>query len=582
MRSRIRRALLLPLAGTVVRIDSWWLLILPPAAWALATLGIPLFAPALTPAEGWWAALLTLLCGMGSLLAHIAAHILAARRCDAPLPPELPLLPFGEPAQLWPQPRDPWRATLTALAAPLCHLLLALLAYIVWNQQLHPIISTVATLLLLGNGALALASLAPGYPLDGARITLAVAWELGFPARGALLARRIGWLSALALAIWGGVLIATQARFSLPTGMVTLGIALMLALTLWRIPAPRPMIIRSPAGSTMAWIISGIVIPLQLLGPLSLLPMVDGIYAPGSAVAVEPMITIPPERLQRHQGVFLLTTVISQTPITLGQWAHARSNPAYEIVAPERVVPRDVEPQELVRQSFQMLEESEAQAIVAALRLAGYRAELVSTAVAVQAVLEESPNAVVLQAGDLIVRVGDTPTPSIAALSDALAQQQAGERIVLTLERGGTMQQVNVTLLPPAEGGTTPRIGVSVQNYGLDLDLPFAVQITPQKIVGGPSAGLMFALTIYNMLSPDDLTGGQRVAGTGTIDIDGRVGPIGGVTQKIAAAETAGARYFVVPSANYAEAARAARTITLIPVETMQEAVEKLRSLTGD
>ncbi|HMO58603.1 MAG TPA: PDZ domain-containing protein, partial [Roseiflexaceae bacterium] len=223
-----------------------------------------------------------------------------------------------------------------------------------------------------------------------------------------------------------------------------------------------------------------------------------------------------------------------------------------------------------------------AQAIVAALRLAGYRAELVSTAVAVQAVLEESPNAVVLQAGDLIVRVGDTPTPSIAALSDALAQQQAGERIVLTLERGGTMQQVNVTLLPPAEGGTTPRIGVSVQNYGLDLDLPFAVQITPQKIVGGPSAGLMFALTIYNMLSPDDLTGGQRVAGTGTIDIDGRVGPIGGVTQKIAAAETAGARYFVVPSANYAEAARAARTITLIPVETMQEAVEKLRSLTGD
>ncbi|MGD0006433.1 MAG: S16 family serine protease, partial [Anaerolineaceae bacterium] len=98
-------------------------------------------------------------------------------------------------------------------------------------------------------------------------------------------------------------------------------------------------------------------------------------------------------------------------------------------------------------------------------------------------------------------------------------------------------------------------------------------------IVGGPSAGLMFTLTVYNLLSPVDLTGGHKIAGTGTISPDGSVGPIGGVEQKVAAAEMAGAEYFFAPADNYADALKAARRIKVIKIETVEQAVAFLHSL---
>jgi PDZ domain-containing protein len=136
-----------------------------------------------------------------------------------------------------------------------------------------------------------------------------------------------------------------------------------------------------------------------------------------------------------------------------------------------------------------------------------------------------------------------------------------------------------VPLLPAAEPDGPPRIGVSVQSAGYAVDLPFPVQIEPRKIGGGPSAGLMFALTTYNLVTPDDLTRGHRIAGTGTIALDGTVGPVGGVAQKVVAAERAGAEYFLVPRANYASAQHAARRITVVPVANVQEAIAFLRRL---
>jgi PDZ domain-containing protein len=122
-------------------------------------------------------------------------------------------------------------------------------------------------------------------------------------------------------------------------------------------------------------------------------------------------------------------------------------------------------------------------------------------------------------------------------------------------------------------------LGVRLQTVVTDTNLPFAVRIVPQKIVGGPSAGLMFALTIYDLVTPNDLTGGRLIAGTGTIDRDGRVGPIGGVEQKIAAAERAKAAYFLVPPENAEAALQVAKQIEVIPVATFQEALAFLQSL---
>ena len=97
--------------------------------------------------------------------------------------------------------------------------------------------------------------------------------------------------------------------------------------------------------------------------------------------------------------------------------------------------------------------------------------------------------------------------------------------------------------------------------------------------IGGPSAGLMFALGIYNALTPGDLTQGYKIAGTGTISTDGRVGPVGGVKYKIAAAEKAGAKVFLAPQDNFEEAQKYARKLRVVPVRTFKEAVEALRAL---
>jgi PDZ domain-containing protein len=242
-------------------------------------------------------------------------------------------------------------------------------------------------------------------------------------------------------------------------------------------------------------------------------------------------------------------------------------------------VPRDVTPRELVQQNLSMLEESEATAIVVGMRLAGEQAELVSTAVAVSSVAPESPSAGLLLPGDIIVSVDGEPTPRAEILRDALGRHQAGDSVRLALLRDGQPVNVEARLMAPAEPGGPARIGVTLQPVGLDVDLAFPVSITTQKIVGGPSAGLMFTLAVYDVLTPDDLTHGWRIAGTGTIALDGTVGPIGGSAQKVAGAEWAGAQYFIVPREHEQEARRAARTITLIPVSTAQEAIAALRAL---
>ena len=111
------------------------------------------------------------------------------------------------------------------------------------------------------------------------------------------------------------------------------------------------------------------------------------------------------------------------------------------------------------------------------------------------------------------------------------------------------------------------------------MQLPFPVQIMPEKIVGGPSAGLMFTLAVYNAVTPTDITGGRKIAGTGTINLDGTVGPIGGVQQKVAAAEAAGAEYFLSPVENYDDARSVARQIKVVKVATVDEALAFLQDL---
>jgi PDZ domain-containing protein len=122
-------------------------------------------------------------------------------------------------------------------------------------------------------------------------------------------------------------------------------------------------------------------------------------------------------------------------------------------------------------------------------------------------------------------------------------------------------------------------VGIQIETAGFNYNPPFPISIETNKISGGPSAGLIFTLSVYNSLISRDLTGGRRIAGTGTINLDGTVGPIGGVKQKIFSAEAVGATYFLCPADNYADAVSVAKTIQVVKVATVQQAIDFLRSL---
>jgi PDZ domain-containing protein len=254
-------------------------------------------------------------------------------------------------------------------------------------------------------------------------------------------------------------------------------------------------------------------------------------------------------------------------------------NPVVKIVPPEIIVPENTTPQEQARQGFEMLDESETTAIVVGMRRAGFDADLVGKGIEVVDFQPDSRAIGILQPGDIITALNGDSVLTPSELVDRVKAQTGKESLRLTIERQADQLEVEIPLIAPAQPGDSPRIGIVIQPAGFDLNLPFPVEIQSQKIVGGPSAGLMFTLTVYNLLTPRDLTGGRRIAGTGTIALDGTVGPIGGVEQKVAAAEAAGAAYFLCPAENYDDAVAVARGIQVVRIETVSQALRFLEAL---
>jgi PDZ domain-containing protein len=178
-----------------------------------------------------------------------------------------------------------------------------------------------------------------------------------------------------------------------------------------------------------------------------------------------------------------------------------------------------------------------------------------------------------LQAGDVITAVDGKRVTSQPGLTALIRARPAGSTLAVTVIRNGRTKQI---LVPTRRAGRYPVIGVAIQDK-----FPFPVNISVGDI-GGPSAGLMFALGIVDKLSPGDLTGGKFIAGTGEISASGQVGGIGGIQQKMVAARAAGATVFLAPAANCKDA-KAARPsgLRLVKVTTLSQAVSALDALTS-
>jgi len=179
-----------------------------------------------------------------------------------------------------------------------------------------------------------------------------------------------------------------------------------------------------------------------------------------------------------------------------------------------------------------------------------------------------------LKKGDVLTAVDGKPTTDGNALIAAIRAVKPGHKVRLTIRRGSTPKVVTVVTRPAPDNPGESRVGVSIaQRYVF----PFKVKFQLSDNIGGPSAGMMFALSLYDLLTPGSLTGGRTIAGSGEIAANGVVGPIGGIGQKLVGAQRDGARLFLVAQENCSEAVRAhydKDKLRLVKVHTLSEAIE--------
>jgi PDZ domain-containing protein len=195
--------------------------------------------------------------------------------------------------------------------------------------------------------------------------------------------------------------------------------------------------------------------------------------------------------------------------------------------------------------------------------------------VIVNRVLPDAPAQGQLQPGDVIVSVNGRAVSGAEQVREALGDTRPGQVVEISYQRSAATSTAQITL-GSRDDRESGFLGIEPANQP---DVPFDITISLAD-VGGPSAGLMFALAIVDKLTPGELNGGRFVAGTGEITSDGQVGPIGGIPFKMTAAREAGATVFLVPADNCLEAKqRAPEGLRLVKVETLTDAVQALESL---
>jgi Lon-like protease len=283
----------------------------------------------------------------------------------------------------------------------------------------------------------------------------------------------------------------------------------------------------------------------------------------------KPVIAVEGATATKSGGQLKLVTVLVQPELTLweamaGWWSRDTA-----VVPRELIYPPDKSEKQVDADNAKDFAESQSSAETAALRELGYPTE-----VAVAKISDGLPAAAVLAVNDVITEVDGTKITTPDSLTAAIRAKPAGESHSVTFRRGNVTKTENVATVKSDDG--SPRIGIEIAQR---QPHPFTLKIQLDKI-GGPSAGLMFALGIVDTLKPEDLTGGNVIVGTGTIDDDGKVGAIGGIQQKMVAAKQAKAKVFLTPADNCAEAlASAPSGLPLVKVGTLHEALDALSAL---
>jgi PDZ domain-containing protein len=292
---------------------------------------------------------------------------------------------------------------------------------------------------------------------------------------------------------------------------------------------------------------------------------------PGPAREVAPLIRVSERPVYRSSGRFVMTSVHVQQLTAVGMLL-AWLDPNRTVVSRGAIyAPGESDRQEQQRAISQMDESKLDAAYVVLHELERYPKEHGRGAV-VEHVQPGCAADGQLYPGDVITAIDGTPIPNVQTASKTIQSAPSGSTLTFDVKVDGKPQRVDL-VRQPCGGEQRPLVGVSMIPR-----FPFPIAISSGDI-GGPSAGLMWAVTLYDILTPGDLSGGRTIAGTGQIGLDGRVYPIGGITEKIVAAKRAGAEVLLLPRGNLAEARTAdVDGMRLVPVASFDDALTWLRA----
>lgn len=303
---------------------------------------------------------------------------------------------------------------------------------------------------------------------------------------------------------------------------------------------------------------------------------------PGSAVEVDRLVSAGPFSSEPSAGrIYLLTVRLEQVNLVdaLRGWV----DPEIDVVEQRRILPNDLSAAELAEVNRSEMDSSKQRALGVAFEQLGYDA-ITGNGAEVVSVLSGSPAGMALGRGDLIVGLDGSPVTTHYDVLDALSLRPPGSTIELTVRRGEDASDQVISVVLDSAPGQRERafLGATLTTMRPLINLPFPVEIGLDN-VGGPSAGLAFALEVLDALSPGDLTGGQRVAATGTIELDASVGAVGGVAQKTAVARRNGVDLLLVPRLEFDEARqRAGEGIAVEAVDNLSDALRALADHGGD
>ncbi|WP_212925428.1 SepM family pheromone-processing serine protease [Oceanobacillus sp. J11TS1] len=328
----------------------------------------------------------------------------------------------------------------------------------------------------------------------------------------------------------------------------------------------------------------GILVVILIVYLLGAYQLPYYIQKPGGADALDPIVEV--ENGYSSEGDMHLVTVsgMQATPIL---YAAALLLPHQEILPIDQVFPEGMSQEDYMAAQLQVMESSQEAATVVAYESAGKDININYRGVYVVATVDGLPADGKLESGDRIIGIDDAKVKESQDLIEYIDGNEAGDTVTITYERDDEEHTVDIEL--ERLDDQSDRVGI-----GINLVTDREVTVDPEiKFssggIGGPSAGLMFSLEIFDQLTKEDLTGGKQIGGTGEIDYDGNVHRIGGIDKKVVASDKEGVDIFFAPNedgregSNYQVALETAERIgtdmKIVPVDTFEDAVEYLESV---